>query len=155
MQYICGKTRDEGSKYAARQEMRVCNNNNMCNPSLHLFYYGVTHIIIVACPHPLFCCIYTAHIPCFAAYILDLFLYFLALSSLHPSTLNFNGNVFTPLFIYIHSILNVFTVFLASPVGMCYTWISAELKNTSIRFESVRICCWLCVGVRGRSAVKM
>ena len=40
--------------------MRACNNNNMRNPSLHLFYYGVTHVIIVACPHPLSCCIYTA-----------------------------------------------------------------------------------------------
>ena len=45
---------------AARQGMRACNNNNMRNPSLHLFYYGVTHVIIVACPHPLSCCIYTA-----------------------------------------------------------------------------------------------
>ena len=34
-----------------------------------------------------------ALIPCLAAYILHLFLYFLALSSQH-----FNGNVFTPLF---------------------------------------------------------
>ena len=34
-----------------------------------------------------------ALIPCFAAYILHLFLYFLALSSLDP--LHFNGNVFT------------------------------------------------------------
>ena len=44
----------------ARQGMRACNNNNMRNPSLHLFYYGVTHVIIVACPHPLSCCTYTA-----------------------------------------------------------------------------------------------
>ena len=36
--------------YAARQGMRACKNNNMLNPSLHLFYYGVTHVIIVACP---------------------------------------------------------------------------------------------------------
>ena len=50
--------------------MRACNNNNMRNPSLHLFYYGVTHVIIVACPHPLSCCIYTALISCLAAYIL-------------------------------------------------------------------------------------
>ena len=28
------------------------------------------HVIIVACPHPLSCCIYTALIPCLAAYIL-------------------------------------------------------------------------------------
>ena len=32
----------------------------MRNPSLHLFYYGFTHVIIVACPHPLSCCIYAA-----------------------------------------------------------------------------------------------
>ena len=61
--------RDEGNIYAARQGMRACNNN-MRNPSLHLFYYGVTHVIIVACPHPLSCCIYIALIPCLAAYIL-------------------------------------------------------------------------------------
>ena len=60
MQYICSKTGDEGSIYAARQCMRACNNNNMCNPL----------VIIVACPHTLSCCIYTALIPCLAAYIL-------------------------------------------------------------------------------------
>ena len=62
MQYIYSKTGDEGSIYATRQGTRACNNNNMCNPSLHLFYYGVTHASIVACPHPLSCCIhvYTA-----------------------------------------------------------------------------------------------
>ena len=48
--------------------MRACNNNNMRNPSLHLFYYGVMHITIVACPHPLSCYIYTALILCLAAY---------------------------------------------------------------------------------------
>ena len=32
MQYICSKTGDEGNIYAARQEMRACNNNNMRNP---------------------------------------------------------------------------------------------------------------------------
>ena len=55
---------DEGSIHAARRGMRAvymqqdaCNNNNMRNPSLHHFYYGVTHVIIVACPHPLSCCI--------------------------------------------------------------------------------------------------
>ena len=36
--FICSKTGDEGSIYAARQGMRACNNNNMRNPSLHLFY---------------------------------------------------------------------------------------------------------------------
>ena len=69
MQYICSKTGDEGSIYAVRQGMRACNNNNMCNPSLRLFYYGVTHVTIVACPHPLqlSCCIYTALVPCLVA----------------------------------------------------------------------------------------
>ena len=41
--------------------MRACNNNNMRNPS----YYGLTHVIIVACsqcPHPLSCCIHTAYV---------------------------------------------------------------------------------------------
>ena len=66
--------------YAARQGIRACNNNNMHNPSLYLFYFGVT---VVACFH-LLSCIYTALIPClatcmytcFASYILHLFLYF-------------------------------------------------------------------------------
>ena len=85
MQYICSKTEDEGNIYAARQEMRACNNNNMRNPSLwgYACYYccmpsspvllhigGVTHVIIVACPHLLSCCIYIALIFCLAAYIL-------------------------------------------------------------------------------------
>ena len=34
-QYICSKTGDEGSIYAARQGTRARNNNNMCKPSLH------------------------------------------------------------------------------------------------------------------------
>ena len=55
MQYICSKTGDEGSVYAATQGMRACNNNNMRNPSLHFFYYGS-----YACNL----------IPCFASYIL-------------------------------------------------------------------------------------
>ena len=56
--FICNKTKDEGSiLYAPRQGMRACNNNNMHNPTLHLFHYGVTHVIIVACPHPLSWCI--------------------------------------------------------------------------------------------------
>ena len=37
-----------------------------------------------------------------AAYILHLFLYFLALSSLHPSTY---GNVFTPLYILLYCVI--------------------------------------------------
>ena len=44
---------------------------SLFDPSLHLFYYGVTHVIIVACPHPLHiycphplsCCIYTPTVP--------------------------------------------------------------------------------------------
>ena len=48
--YICSKTGDEGSIYAAKQGMRACNNTNKHNPSLHLFYYGVTHVSTVACP---------------------------------------------------------------------------------------------------------
>ena len=39
VQYVCSKAGDEGSIYAARQGMRTCNNTNMHNPSLHLFYY--------------------------------------------------------------------------------------------------------------------
>ena len=56
--FICSKTEDEGSIiYARRQGMRACNNNNMRNPSLHLFHYGIMHVFIVACPHPLSWCI--------------------------------------------------------------------------------------------------
>ena len=54
-------------------------------PSLHLFYYGVVHVIIVVCPHPLFCCIYTA-------------LFLSTFWHCHPYILN--GNVFTPLYMY-------------------------------------------------------
>ena len=43
-------------------------------PTCPLLGGGGMHVIIVACPHLLSCCI-----------ILHLFLYFLALSSLHPS----------------------------------------------------------------------
>ena len=67
MQYICSKTGDEGNIYAARQGMRACNNNNMRNPIIKEMLGGVTHVIIVACPHPLSCCIYVAlmlHIYC-------------------------------------------------------------------------------------------
>ena len=42
--------------------------NILLNLSLHLFYYGVTRVIFVACPHPLSCCIYTALVLCLAAY---------------------------------------------------------------------------------------
>ena len=84
-QYICSKTGDECSIYEARKWMRVCDNNNMCNPSLHLLYYGLRmllllhaliHCLAAYCPHPLSCCIlpsspvllHTALIPCLAAY---------------------------------------------------------------------------------------
>ena len=50
----------QGMKYICSKAARGCNNNNMRSPSLHFFYYGVTHVIIVECPHPLSCCIYTA-----------------------------------------------------------------------------------------------
>ena len=43
--FICSKTEDEGSIFVVRQGMRACNNNNMRNPSLHLLYYGVMHVI--------------------------------------------------------------------------------------------------------------
>ena len=72
-----------------------CNNNNMCNPLPTSFIMGL-RMLVVAWPH---CCIYTALIPCLSASILHLFSYFLALSSLHPST--FNGNIFTR-FIYMY-----------------------------------------------------
>ena len=109
--YICSNTGNEGLYlyaarqssrmkavyYAPRQGMRACNNNNMRNPSLHLFHYGVTHVIIVACPHPRASNILPSssvllhinivpHSLCCCIYILYLFLYFLALSSLHPLT---------------------------------------------------------------------
>ena len=71
--------------YAATQGMMACNNSDMHKPSLHLFYYGVTHFIIVAGPHTLYCCIYTTIIPCLAANILHLFL--------------FNGSVLLPLYL--------------------------------------------------------
>ena len=48
--------------------MRACNNNNMLNPSIHLF--NIMGLCIIACPHPLSCCIYTAFILSLAAYVL-------------------------------------------------------------------------------------
>ena len=64
MQYICRKTGDEGSIYAARQGMKACNNNNMRNPSLHL-YYGVTRyyccILLVIPSSPVLLHIYFPH----------------------------------------------------------------------------------------------
>ena len=47
------------SIYAVTQGMSACNNNNM--RILKLEDVGrVMHVIVVACPHPLCCCIYTA-----------------------------------------------------------------------------------------------
>ena len=85
---------------AVYMQQDTCNNNNMRNPRCrggYACYYccmpSSPVLLHVYCPHPLSCCIYAAFIPCLAAYILHLFLYFLALSSLH-----FNGNVFTLLY---------------------------------------------------------
>ena len=58
--FICSKTGDEGSIYVARQGMRACNNNNMRNPSLHLFIMVLRMLVLL---HTL--------IPCLAAYILS------------------------------------------------------------------------------------
>ena len=58
MQYICIKTGDEGSIYAARQGMRASNHiTNMLDTIVKERY-----VTIVACPdrYPLSCCIYTA-----------------------------------------------------------------------------------------------
>ena len=41
-------------------------------------------ITFVACPHPLYCCIYTALIPCIAVYILPLFPVLLYIYCPHP-----------------------------------------------------------------------
>ena len=80
----------------------------MRNPSLHLFYHGVMHVIIVACPHPhLSCCIYTALIPCLAAYKYTALIPCVAVYSTrfstfwhcHPYILqHFSRNVFTLLY---------------------------------------------------------
>ena len=56
MQYICNKTGDEGNIYATRQG-RACNNTNTRNPIIKDVGV-VTHVSIVACSHPLSCCIY-------------------------------------------------------------------------------------------------
>ena len=62
------------------QKIIAYNNNNMCNPSLHFTLWGYACcyccmpsspvLLHIYCPHPLSCCIYTALIPCLAAYIL-------------------------------------------------------------------------------------
>ena len=92
------KAGDEGSIYAARQGMRACNNN-MRNPIVKRCREGLRMLLL----HALIPCLAAyilpsspAFIHCLAANILYLFPYFLALSSLHPST--FYGNVFTSLF---------------------------------------------------------
>ena len=60
-QTTCSIKRDVGRGYACY----FC-----CMPSFPVLLH-------IYCPHPLSCCIYTALIPCVAAYILHLFLYFL------------------------------------------------------------------------------
>ena len=94
MQYMYSKTGDEGSIYAARQGMRACNNTNMRNPPTS-FIMGLRMLVLL---HALIPCLAAYILPSsrLAVHILHLFSYFLALSSLHPST--FNGNVFTPLY---------------------------------------------------------
>ena len=66
----------------------------------------IMHVSIVACPHPLSCCIYTALISCLAAYILPsspvlLHIYCTCFSTFlhyHPYIFqHFNGKVFSPL----------------------------------------------------------
>ena len=92
-QYICSKTGDEGSIYAARQGMKAIYMQQdrgwgdatiitCVTPPYISFIMGLR--MFVACPHLLSCCIHITLIPCLAAYILHLLLYFLALSSLHP-----------------------------------------------------------------------
>ena len=69
----------------------------MRNPVIKRCREVLCMLLYYCMPSSLSSCIYTALIPCLAAYnILHLFFYYLALSSLYPST--FNGNVFTPLF---------------------------------------------------------
>ena len=92
MEYIGKKTGDEGSIYAARQEMREDNNNNMRNASYFSFIMGLRMLLLL---HAL--------IPCLAAYILPsslvlLHLYCTCFSTFwncHPY-IHFNGNVLTP-----------------------------------------------------------
>ena len=85
---------NEGSIYAARQGMRACNNNivKRCREGLRML---LLHALI-PCLAAYILPSSPAFIHCLAANILHLFPYFLALSSLHPST--FYGNVFTSLF---------------------------------------------------------
>ena len=97
---------------------------------------GVTHVVIVACPHPLSCCIYTSLIPCLAAYTLHLFLYFLALSSLHLQ--HFNGNVLLSCF-------TGFSVYRKSCMP-CYGLPTAPFRR-SVLFNMLR----LCIGVSAQS----
>ena len=81
---------DDGTRNKEQHEGKgkewAYNNHNMRNPSLHLFY-GVTHVMIVVCPSLAFAFILLlishAIITGFACIYCILFLYFLALSSLH------------------------------------------------------------------------
>ena len=74
MQYIC-RRRGKGSIYAARHGLRACIT--CVTPPYISLIMGLRMLLLLH-----------GHIPCLAAYILHLFLYFLALSSQH-----FNGNV--------------------------------------------------------------
>ena len=91
------------SIYAAKQGMKACNNN-MRNPKLkdvrrgYACYYCympsspvLLHIYLVSGYAYYYCCM--PSIPVLLHIIYCSFLYFLALSSLHPSIF-FNGNVF-------------------------------------------------------------
>ena len=124
------KDRDEGSiyMYTARQEMRAYNNNNMRNPYNRRDAGRVTYVMFVACPHPclatyilLSCCIYTALIPCLAAHILHLFLYFW---HCHPYILqHFNGNV----------LLSCFTGFLLYRNSCMAYYVSIKAYNSTVQ----------------------
>ena len=95
---------------AVRQGMMAFNNSNICNPIIRDVGRGYVHVyvnvIIVACPHPLSCCIHTTLIPSCCIHMPSspvlLHVYCTCFSSLwhcHPYILqHFNGNVFTPLF---------------------------------------------------------
>ena len=83
-----GKTSDDGIRNKKQHEGKgkgwACNNHNMQNPSLHIFY-GATHVMIVTCPSLAFAfmpfLISHAIITGFVCICCILFLYFLALSS--------------------------------------------------------------------------
>ena len=69
VQYICIKTGDEGSIYAARQGMRVCNNTNMRNPHSKKDVGGLHMLVLLHALMPVLLHIYCPHLR-LAAYIL-------------------------------------------------------------------------------------